>query len=424
MLVQNAFLIGMLILINGFFAAMEMALITARRPRLKTLADAGKVGAQEVLTIKERPGNYLATVQVGISLVGTLASAVGGAEAVPVLADYLRTLPSLAPYADQVALLLIVLVITYLSLVFGELVPKQLALRNPESLSVALISPIRWMARIAALPIRILSITTDFVLRVVAPTRGKRPSTSSEEIEMLLEQGTAEGIFQLSERTFVSGVFDYGDRKAQDVMTARTELVALDSGLAPAEALEEAAQSNFSRFPVYEKDIDHIVGYVHLKDLIRAEQESTLKDIAREIIFIPAKAALPDLYKQLTQKQTHQAIVIDEHGGTAGLVTLEDVLEVIVGEIDDEYDLTESEIRQLGESSWLVDGGISFEELSEELGIPFEDSGVFTTCAGLILAELGHMPDVGEHVDYLGLRFTVRKMDHLRIERVLIQKQS
>ena len=424
MLIQNALLIGLLILINGFFAALEMALVTSRRPRLQAMAKSGRTGARDVLKVKEHPGNYLATVQVGISLVGTFASAVGGAAAVPVLADLISTIPSLAALANQLALTLIVLIITYFSLVFGELVPKQLALRNPENLASSFIRPISGLARIAAIPIRILSFSTDFVLRVFAPTRKQSPTTSSEEIELLLEEGTAEGIFQLSEQAFVSGVFDYGDRKAEDVMTARTELVAFDAALSPQEALSAAAKSNFSRFPIYEENIDQVLGYVHLKDLIWAEESATLRDIARQIIFIPAKATLPAIYKQLTQERTHQAIVLDEHGGTDGMLTLEDVLEVIVGEIDDEYNLSESEIRQLGPSSWLVDGSTSIEELGDALGVSFQPSGVFSTCAGLILAELGHIPSVGESVKHQNFTFSVRKMDNLRIESVLIQGEK
>lgn len=424
MLVQNAMLIGILILINGFFAAVEMALVASRRPRLQSMVEDGHSGAVDVLKAKEHPGNYLATVQVGISLVGTLASAVGGAAAVPVLAELISTVPPLAPFADQLALIFIVLLITYLSLVFGELVPKQIALRSPEILATSFIRPISGLARIASIPIRILSFSTDFVLRIFAPSSGESPSTSSEEIELMLKEGTAEGIFQISEQAFVSGVFDYGDRKAQDVMTSRTELVAFDAKLTPQEALSAAAQSNFSRFPIYDENIDQVLGYVHLKDLIWAEKSASLRDIARQIIFIPAKALLPQIYKQLTKERTHQAIVLDEHGGTAGMLTLEDVLEVIVGEIDDEYNLAESEIRVLGPNSWLVDGSTSIEELGDAIHVSFQPSGVYSTCAGLILAELGHIPSVGEKVVHQNYVFSVRKMDNLRIESVLIQGQG
>lgn len=421
---QEIFLIAFLILINGFFAAVEMALVTSRRHRLRTLLNQGKRAAQDVLQVKEKPGHYLATVQVGITLVGSLASAIGGLSAAPAIANWLATFPFLAPYADQLALLLIVLLITYLSLVFGELVPKQLALRNPEGLSVALVRPVRMLARFAALPIRFLSFSADVIMGLLGPGASRGPSTSSEEIELLIQQGTAEGIFQISEGAFVSGVFEYGDRKAFDVMTARTEIVALDADLTPREALSTAAKSNLSRFPIYENNLDNVIGYVHLKDLIWADETATLKDIARQILFIPETAALPDIYKLLTKERVHQAIVLDEHGGTAGLLTLEDVLEVIVGEIDDEYHFSKVDIRQLGEGTWLVAGSIPLPELSEAIGASLRPTDAYTTCAGLILAELGHIPKVGETLQYKGLNFTVRTMDKLRIDRVLVQKKS
>ena len=419
---EEFFLIAVLILVNGFFAAVEMALVTSRRHRLRSLLKQGKKSAQDVLQVKEKPGHYLATVQVGITLVSTLASAFGGLTAGPFLANWLRQFELLAPYANQIALVLIVITITYLSLVFGELVPKQLALRNPERLSVALVRPIQLLGRIASLPIRFLSFSAELIMGLLGPVSKRGPSTSSEEIELLVQQGTTEGIFQISERAFVSGVFEFGDRKAYDVMTSRTEIVALDAALSPKEALTIAAKSNLSRFPIYEPDLDTIIGYVHLKDLVWAEENVNLKEIARQILFIPESAPLPDIYRQLTQQRVHQAIVLDEHGGTAGLLTLEDVLEVIVGEIDDEYHLSEAELRQLGEKTWLVAGNIPLEQLGETIGANLRPTEDYTTCAGLILAQLGHIPTVGETCSLNGVSFTVRAMDNLRIDRVLVQK--
>ena len=421
---QELLLIAILITVNGFFAAVEMALVTSRRHRLRSLLKQGKKSAQEVLQVKEKPGHYLATVQVGITLVGTLASAFGGLTAGPLVADWLRRFPILAPYADQLALLLIVVTITYLSLVFGELVPKQLALRNPEGLSIALVRPVQMLAKVAALPIRFLSFSTDLIIGLLGPAAKNAPSTSSEEIELLVQQGTAEGIFQISEGAFVSGVFEFGDRKAHDVMTARTEMVALDAAHNPKEALAMAAKSNLSRFPIYQGDLDNIIGYLHLKDLVWAEQNVSLKDIARQTLFIPESAPLPNIYRQLTQQRVHLAIVLDEHGGTAGLLTLEDVLEVIVGEIHDEYHLSEAELRQLGEKTWLVAGNITLEQLSESIGANLRSTEDYSTCAGLILALLGHIPTVGETTSLNGISFTVRSMDKLRIDRVLVQKNG
>lgn len=421
MIFEELFIIILLVLINGFFAAVEMAFVTSRRHRLKSLANQGNTSAQEILKLKERPGNYLATVQVGITLVASLASAIGGVSAAPVLAGWIAGFTPLAPYAQQIALILVVLMITYLSLVLGELVPKQLALRHPETLSITLVKPVSLLSRLAAIPIRILSVSADFILRMLGPG-GMKPSTSSEEIEHLLEQGTAEGIFSISEKAFVSGVFEYSDRKAHEVMTARPDIVALDATLSPAEALDLAAKSNLSRFPVYENDLDNIIGYVHIKDLVWAEETAKVKDIARQILFIPESATLPAIYKRLTQERVHQAIVLDEHGGTAGLLTLEDVLEVIVGEIDDEYHLTQGDIRKLGEHSWLVSGNTPLDDVADAIGVRLHADDTYATFAGLLLDRFGHIPKVGEILSYDGLTFTVRSMDKLRIDHVLVQR--
>ena len=417
-------LIFLLILINGFFSAMEMALVTSRRHRLRNLQKRGKKAAQDVLQVKEKPGHYLATVQVGITLVGSLASAVGGLSAAPVIAQWLAQIPLLAPYASQLALLAVVIMITYFSLVFGELVPKQLALRNPEGLALALVRPVRFLARIAALPIRFLSFSTELVMGLLGPSAERGPSTSSEEIELLMQQGTTEGIFQISEGAFVRGVFEYGDRKAHEVMTPRPEIIALDASLNPREALDLAAKSGLSRFPVYEENLDQVIGYVHLKDLIWSEETTNLKEIARQIVIIPESSSLPGIYSLLTQRRVHMAIVLDEHGGTAGLLTLEDVLEVIVGEIDDEYHLSKQDFRQLGEGAWLVSGSMLLEELSERIGVYLRSTDAYSTCAGLILSELGHIPKIGEGIRVGNVSLSVRSMDNLRIDTVLVQKAS
>lgn len=377
-----------------------------------------------MLKAKEKPGHILATTQVGISLVASLASALGGAAIAPALTAWLSRIPLLAPYSEQLGLLIFVIAITYLTLVLGELVPKQLALRNPENTAARLFRPVDWLGRIAALPIRLLSFSSDAILRLLAPGGPKPPSTSAEEIELLVQQGTAEGVFQISEGAFVSGVFDYGDRTAQDVMTARPEIAALAVTLSPQDALNAAAKSGFSRFPVYEDDLDNVIGYVHIKDLIWIDKTMTLKDIARQIVLIPETANLPSVYKRLTKDRTHMAIVLDEHGGTAGLLTLEDVLEVIVGEIDDEYHLSKGDVNVLGEGTWLVAGTTPVDELGEILGVELEATEAYNTVAGLVMADLGHIPHVGETLQHKGLVFTVRQMDKLRIDRLLVQKRT
>jgi len=414
-------IIFVLILINGYFAAAELALVTSRKHRLQILQDQGTEAAAEVIRVKDNPGHILATVQVGISLIASLASAYGGASISPILTQWLAQVPWLAPYAQQLSLLLLVLGITYLTLILGELVPKQLALRNPERMAIRLYRPLKWLEKIASPLVRLLSISTDAILRLL-PRGARTPSTSAEEIEQLLQQGTAEGIFQRSEELFVSGVFDYSDRQAHDVMTARTEIAALDAELSPKEALNQAARSGFSRFPVYEDHLDNVIGYAHIKDLIWADQTINLRDIARQVILVPESATLPAVYKRLTAERSHMAIVLDEHGGTAGLLTLEDVLEVIVGEINDEYHISRGDVSPLGKGAWLVAGATSVDELSDVVGVEIEPDEAYNTAAGLVMAELGHIPRVGEVVHYKTLSLTVRQMDNLRVDQLLVQR--
>jgi putative hemolysin len=289
---------------------------------------------------------------------------------------------------------------------------------------LAVLRPVRVLSRLAALPIRFLSFSTDVVMGLLGPGADRGPSTSAEEIELLMQQGTAEGIFQISEGAFVRGVLDYGDRKAHEVMTPRPEIVALDAVLSPRDALDQAAKSGLSRFPVYEDSLDHVTGYVHLKDLIWAEESASLREIARQIVLIPETSSLPHIYALLTKQRVHMAIVLDEHGGTAGLLTLEDVLEVIVGEIDDEYHATNVSIRKLGDRTWLVEGNTLLTDLNEQLGTDLRPNEAYSTLAGLVLARLGHIPKVGETLSLNKLTFTVRSMDRLRIDRVLVSASS
>ncbi|UYN89590.1 MAG: HlyC/CorC family transporter [Anaerolineales bacterium] len=421
MVTTELIVIVILILVNGYFAAAELALVTSRKHRLKIIADQGDKAATEVIKVKERPGHILATVQVGISLVTSLASAYGGASIAPILATWFARVPALQAYAQQLALLLLVLMITYVTLIIGELVPKQLALRNPERMATRLYRPLKWLEKLTSPLVKLLSISTDAILRLL-PRSANSPSTSSEEIEQLLQQGRAEGVFQLSEAVFVSGVFEYGDRQAHDVMTSRTEVAALDASLSPREALNQAAERGFSRYPLYEGNLDNVIGYAHIKDLIWGDDTIAIKDLARQVVLVPESATLPDIYKRLTTERSQMAIVLDEHGGTAGLLTLEDVLEVIVGEINDEYQVSRGDINPLGKGTWLVAGATPVDELSDVIGVQIEEDEAYNTAAGLVMALLGRIPNVGEVVQYENLSFTVRQMNKMRIELLLVQR--
>ncbi len=415
-------LIGILILANGFFAAAEMALVTTRRTRLKVIEKAGDQRAAKVLAVQDNPGDFLAMVQIGITLVGTTAAAVGGAEIVRILSPFIASIQRLAPYAQEIALVIVVVVITYFTLVFGELVPKRLAIRNAENMALSFSGPLGLLSRLAHLPIRALSFSADAVLKLIGSAAAQYPSTSPEEIELLVKQGVAEGVIQFVEESLISGIFDYTERRVQDVMTPRTSIIALDEKITPAKALRIAKQSGYSRYPVYSEDLDCIVGYVHIKDVIWAKNKPDLSCCVREVQFIPSGASLPDAFNKLTLDGSHIGIILDEHGGTRGLLTLEDMLEEIVGEIEDEHSPIAEQIERKTEGEWVFAGTTPVSEVGDLLGIDFQPRGVYTTLAGFILASLGKIPESGDKTSQYGYVFSVMEMDHLRIVSIHVQR--
>jgi putative hemolysin len=418
----DAVLIGILILVNGFFAAAEMALVTTRRTRLKVIEKDGDLRAAKVLAVQDNPGNFLAMVQIGITLVGTTAAAVGGAEAVRILSPFIASIPRLAPYAQEIALVIVVIVITYFTLVFGELVPKRLAMRYAENMALSFIGPLSLLSRLAHLPIHVLSFSADAVLKLTGSAGAHFPSTSSEEIELLVKQGMAEGVIQPVEERLISNIFDYTDCRVQDVMTPRTSMVALNIETLPSEALSIAKRSGYSRYPVFRSDLDRVVGYVHIKDIIWAIEDTNLSPYSREICFIPSGASLPDAFDNLIKTGTHMAIVLDEFGGTHGLLTLEDMLEEIVGEIEDEHSPITEQLDHPTNGDWVFAGTTPISEVAELLGVDFQPQGLYTTLAGYILASLGKIPETGEQIGEHGYIFTVNEMDRLRIVSIHVRR--
>jgi putative hemolysin len=415
-------LILVLILLNGFFAAAEIAVVSAREVRLQTRAEAGDPRAHKALNLQRKPGEFLATVQIGITLVATLASAVGGVEAARVLTPLLAEIPLLEPFASQIALVLVVLAISYASLVLGELVPKRLAIRQPERWAMAVAGFFEFLSRLAVWPIRFLLFSADLVMRLWGEHAGSEDSTSPEEIEVMVRRGTAQGIFLPVQERMIGRVFDYARLTVRDVMTPHTRIVALEVGTSIPEALRTAKDSGYSRLPVYRASLDNILGYVHVKDLFWAAPDTRLDQILREMVFIPEGAGLPQSSSLLTRARRYMGIVFDEFGGTDGLVTLEDIMEVVVGEIEDEYGPVADVPERGRQGEWCLSGGLAVAEAGDLLGIQFEAGGVYTTLAGFILAELGEIPKVGDRLSYEGYSFMVESMDGFRIVSVRVQR--
>ncbi|HIE25003.1 MAG TPA: HlyC/CorC family transporter [Anaerolineales bacterium] len=424
-MLSDIFLISVFILLNGFFAAAEMALLTVRKTRLKALAESGDRRANLALHIQDNPGDFLSTVQIGITLVGTAASAIGGVGIVRFITPQIARIPILTPYAEAIALTTVIILIAYFTLVVGELVPKRLALLNAEKIALTLSAPLNMLSRIAYLPMRFLSRSTEAVLKLFGAKKQNIPSTSSEEIELLVKQGAAEGVIQSTEEKLISSIFDYTTRRLYDVMTPRTEIIAFDEKTLTPVALEVAKRIGYSRYPVYRDNIDQAIGFVHVKDLIWASESESLGQFCRPIRFIPSNSTLPGAFDILTETGSQIAIVVDEFGGTHGLLTLEDLLEEIVGEIEDEHSPVSRSFVQEAEGKWLVPGQTPIFEISDLLKVKFHSKGKYKTIAGFMMQELGYIPAEGDQLQKFGYTFMVKKRENLRIVEVeIIKKES
>jgi len=419
-MLSDFLLITILILANGLFAASEMALISARSARLQTKADAGDARASAALRIQAKPAEFLATVQVGITLVGTLASAVGGIEAARRIGPQIARIPIFAQYAEQIALGIVVVSISFASLLFGELVPKRLALRNPEQFSTSIVGFMAFLTKAFKLPVQFLIKSADLVMHFFNGENTSDESVSPEEIEILVQRSAAEGAILPVQVKMIERIFDYADRSTGDEMTPRVEMVTLKTDTPIKKALDIAKEHGFSRYPVIEEDTDNIQGYVHIKDLIWAGSSSSLVDHLRPVVFIPDGVSLPKAFTTLTRAGQQMAIIMDEYGGTKGLLTLENILEVIVGEIEDEHSPVTNISEQKGDGEWRIVGNEPISDVSELLGVDFDSRGAYRTIAGFISMELGSIPKEGDSVVYSGYRFIVEEVEQFRIMSVRV----
>jgi putative hemolysin len=422
-------LVLLLIVANGLFSGAEIAVVSVRRSRIEQLIADGSLSARVVGRLKEDADRFLATVQIGITVVGTLASVVGGASAVEYLTPMLHGsgLPIVQEWAGVLALGLVVLVISYLSLVLGELVPKSLALRYPEQLACAVARPLELLSRLLSLVVHFLTASSSWVLWLTgSDAKTTDALVSEEEVRYLVREGAEKGVFDDTEQEFIQSVFDFAGTTVRQVMTPRTEVHALQIQTPCAAALQAMIDSGCSRMPVYDGDLDHIIGIIHIKELLRAQALGTtacLGDVLHAAYFVPDSMPISHLFRDLQVRRTQMAIVMNEFGTVIGLVTVEDILEEIVGEIRDEYDQDEERpIQDLGNGRWLVEGGVPLSDLREQYHVPVDETATYRTLAGFILARLERIPRGGETVTQEGYRFTIAKMEGRRIAQVLIEQ--
>lgn len=425
-------IVFILILANGFFAASEIAIVSARRSRLQQQADAGKKGAKQALYLTENTDQFLATVQVGITLISTLAAAFGGASISAPLTQWIRTFPLLRPYADTIALGVVVILITYFSLVLGELAPKRLGLRMSEKIATRVAPFMMSLSSIARPIIAMLTFSTDLILRLLGQHKLVKETVTEEDIVYLAREGAVSGTVEKEEHEFIRRVFRFTDRDVSTIMMPRTEIVAVEVGTPLLEVIEKFLSSGYTRLPLYEDFLDNIVGVLYAKDLLRSRTEQAgkevdLRTIARPPFFISEYQHVDDLLTTFRRKGIHMAIVIDEYSQVAGLITLEDVLEELVGEIQDEYDVpADNPIVQREDGSWLVDAMIDPELVREKIGLhpqPANEHSDYHTLAGMILKHIGHIPKLGETTVIGDFVIEIVDMDGRRIDKVLTRKK-
>ena len=419
--------IVILLLGNGFFSGSEIAIISARRSRIQGLVEEGSRAAARVKALQDNMDQFLATVQIGVTVCGTLAGVLGG-----VLASrYVE--PSLSGAALSrwlppalMASALVGLAIIYVELVLGELVPKALALRYAESIALGVSAPFQLMARTSRWLVRFLAASTRLVLRRFGITEvGPRTFVSEEEIKHLVREGRQQGVFDQTEAEIIHSVFEFNDMPVRKVMVPRPKIFALDADTAPPEVGSQIVESGFSRIPVYEGSIDNVVGVVYVKDALRLlekRQPVVIRKILHPVPLVPETKKVGELLKELQKRRSHMAVVVDEHGSVGGLVTLEDLLEQIVGEIEDEYDWEERPVERMRDGSMVVEGTVSAAELRDDYAIPLPESGEFETVAGFVLERLGSVPKGGEVVAIGDWRFTVVDVERNRISKVKIER--
>ena len=420
-------IIFLLILLNGFFAMAEMAVVSARKARLQHAANLGRDGARVALDLKRDPGRFLSTVQIGITVLGVLASVFGGATLADTLAQFLETRGgALAHYATTISFAAVVIIISYLTLVLGELVPKRLALSRPEFIAARLSRLLQMMARVARPVERLLSVSSNLVLRI-GPTRpGEPPPVTEEEITLMLREATAAGHFQAAETAIVQMVFRLGDRRVSAVMTPRTQVEWLDLEDSEEENRRKIRDSDYSRFPVVVSGPEQVLGIVQVKDLLTALLAARPFDIraaVRPPIYLPNTVTALRALEIFKKSGTPLALVVDEYGDFEGVVTLHDILQSLVGDIADPTDAGSQTVVRRDDGSWLVDGMVAIDEIKDLTGLtllPGEESGEFQTLGGFLMALVNRVPAVGDHITVRGFRFEVVNMDGRRVDRVLV----
>ncbi len=421
------FFIGILILLNGYLAGTEIAVVTSRKSRIQQMAESGKKNANILLKLREEPDRFLATIQIGITGVSVLASAVGGAAAVKVIKPALQVVPirAISIAAEPIAIGIVVVIITYFSVIFGELIPKSIALMHPESIGLWTARTIDSLSKITSVFVKILTFSTSLILRPFGrKTFTERAYITEEEVKMLIKEAGKHGVFEPAEEKILQSVFEFTDMSAKEVMVPGTQMVTIQIDKPPKEIFSLIEEEQFSRYPVFGKELNDIRGILYAKDFLTLLAKTGQVDTRKMIkppYFIPETMKVSLLLREMQKRRIHMALVVDEYGGISGLVTIEDLLEEIVGEIRDEHDV-ESPVIHLSDGTLLIDASISLRDLKEDYQIALPESPEYETLGGFLMTTLQKIPKVGDVVVSEGKRINIVEMVGQRISKVKLEK--
>lgn len=423
---KDLLIIILLIGVNGFFAAAEISIISLNELSLQKRAEDGDKKSIQLLKILKEPSKFLATIQVGVTLASFFTSASATVVLVKIFERVFKNsnIDFFIIYSQRLAFIIVTLIISYISLLFGELIPKRIGLKKSEKIANKSIGIINVLDKIARPLVYSLTYSTNFFIKLLfGKLEDEDKNITEEEIKMLIDVGEEKGLFGKTEKEMINSIFTFDDLTAFDVMTPRIDMVSLNLNSDFKEVLSFVKENKRSRIPIYEESQDRIVGILYAKDLINffdTKEEFYMKDIIREPFFVTGYIKIDQLFKEMQIKGTHMSIVIDEYGSTAGLVTMEDLVEEIFGNIYDEYEEHVEDIYAKDENEFEVDGGVSISELNESLGCELQDN--YDTISGLILDSLGRFPKVGENLLIEGFKFTILDIEDKRIKKILINK--
>lgn len=429
-LVFQILLLLILILVNAFFAMSEMAVVSLNDAKIEKMAEDGHKKAKLILKLTKNPTRFLSTIQIGVTLAGFLTSASAATAFAEMLTNAITSSFDVPEsIVSPVAVVLITLVMSYFSLVLGELAPKRIGMQVPEKIAFAVAKPLLVISKITAPFVKFLSLSTNGVVRLLGfDPNANEEVVTEEEIRMMVDVGGEKGVIEDTQKEMINNIFEFDDMDAGDIMTHRTDVVAADiNDITLEDFMNLAIEHGRSRIPLFDEDIDNIVGIVYVKDLLKfvgkeVKAKGTLKNIMREPYFIPETKSCGELFKEMSSKRIQMAVVVDEYGGTAGIVTLEDIVEAIMGNIQDEYDVEEEEISKIDENTFTVDGTIDIEEIDELIGKELPE-GDYETLAGFIMDELQCIPKDGEmnEVVFENVKFTVLSVEDRRIEKIKVE---